>query len=294
MSYRKATHAGSWYTDFVGELSNQLASWLQKADFIHGPARAIITPHAGYRYCGACAAYAYKQVGPAAVKRIFILGPSHHFSLSGCALTTTIKCKTPFYDLIVDTQVNNELHATGHFEWLALDVDEKEHSVEMQFPYIAKIMENYKDQFTIVPILVGTLSQDRQLRYGRLLLKYLKDPQNLFVISSDFCHWGSQFRYTYYDTSYTYVYESIEHVDRTGMNAIENLSPAEFTDYLKKYGNTICGRHVIGILLNMVQLLIEDTKKRPNLKFLKYAQSNQCLSTSDSSVSYAAAALTIQ
>jgi AmmeMemoRadiSam system protein B len=80
-------------------------------------------------------------VGPAAVKRIFILGPSHHFSLSGCALTTTIKCKTPFYDLIVDTQVNNELHATGHFEWLALDVDEKEHSVEMQFPYIAKIME---------------------------------------------------------------------------------------------------------------------------------------------------------
>jgi AmmeMemoRadiSam system protein B len=153
---------------------------------------------------------------------------------------------------------------------------------------------SYKDQFTIVPILVGTLSQDRQLRYGRLLLKYLKDPQNLFIISSDFCHWGSQFRYTYYDTSYTYVYESIEHVDRKGMNAIENLSPAEFTDYLKKYGNTICGRHVIGILLNMVQLLIEDTKKRPNLKFLKYAQSNQCLSTSDSSVSYAAAALTIQ
>jgi AmmeMemoRadiSam system protein B len=74
---------------------------------------------------------------------------------------------------------------------------------------------SYKDQFTIVPILVGTLSQDRQLRYGRLLLKYLKDPQNLFIISSDFCHWGSQFRYTYYDTSYTYVYESIEHVDRT-------------------------------------------------------------------------------
>lgn len=35
------------------------------------------------------------------------------------------------------------------------------------------------------------------------------------------------------------------------MKAIENLNPTEFCDYLKKYGNTICGRHVIGVLLHV-------------------------------------------
>lgn len=36
---------------------------------------------------------------------------------------------------------------------------------------------------------------------GALLAPYLDDPSNLFVISSDFCHWGSRFSYTFYDQS---------------------------------------------------------------------------------------------
>ena len=47
-----------------------------------------------------------------------------------------------------------------------------------------------RGQFTIVPILVGSLTLDREQSYGQLLARYLADPENLFVISSDFCHWG--------------------------------------------------------------------------------------------------------
>jgi predicted class III extradiol MEMO1 family dioxygenase len=35
------------------------------------------------------------------------------------------------------------------------------------------------------------------------------------------------------------------------MDIIETLNPSAFTDYLRKYGNTICGRHPIGVLLNV-------------------------------------------
>jgi len=51
----------------VGEqLNQQLDCWLSEAaQATHAPARAIISPHAGYQYCGSCAAYAYKQVVPA-------------------------------------------------------------------------------------------------------------------------------------------------------------------------------------------------------------------------------------
>jgi predicted class III extradiol MEMO1 family dioxygenase len=34
------------------------------------------------------------------------------------------------------------------------------------------------------------------------------------------------------------------------MDIIENLNPAQFTDYLKQYHNTICGRYPIGVSNN--------------------------------------------
>ncbi|XP_072401888.1 protein MEMO1 [Diabrotica undecimpunctata] len=294
MPVRRALHAGSWYTDSGAELSRQLDYWLNQADLSHGPARAIIAPHAGYQYCGACGGHAYRQISPVVVRRIFILGPSHHVRLSGCALSSAQKYKTPIYDLHVDSQINSELEMTGQFEWMDLDTDENEHSIEMHLPYIAKVMENYKNQFTIVPILVGSLSHEKEACYGRILSNYLADPKNLFIISSDFCHWGHRFRYTYYDRSYGNIYQSIEGLDRVGMSIIENLNPTEFTNYLRKYGNTICGRHPIGILLQAIQeLLRNDSSQRASLKFLKYAQSSQCRNMNDSSVSYASAALVI-
>ena len=35
-------------------------------------------------------------------KRIFILGPSHHKYLSGCAITSLTQYQTPLYNLSVD------------------------------------------------------------------------------------------------------------------------------------------------------------------------------------------------
>jgi len=74
---------------------------------------------------------------------------------------------------------------------------------------------SYKDSFTIVPVLVGSLTPEKEAIYGRIFSRYLADPQNLFVISSDFCHWGHRFRYTYYDRSWGEIYQSIQTLDRT-------------------------------------------------------------------------------
>jgi hypothetical protein len=43
---RRATHAGSWYSDNPKELNRQLTDWLSKASAPIGPsARAIISPY---------------------------------------------------------------------------------------------------------------------------------------------------------------------------------------------------------------------------------------------------------
>ena len=52
------------------------------------------------------------------------------------------------------------------------------------------ISHSKRDHFTIVPVLVGALKQDSEKLYGEIFSRYLMDPANLFIISSDFCHWG--------------------------------------------------------------------------------------------------------
>lgn len=49
-----------------------------------------------------------------------------------------------------------------------------------------------------MPILVGAISAAKEEKFGKLLAPYLADPETFFVVSSDFCHWGSRFGYTYY------------------------------------------------------------------------------------------------
>ncbi|MEJ1287174.1 mediator of cell motility 1 [Cricetulus griseus] len=274
------------------QLNAQLEGWLSQVQSTKRPARAIIAPHAGYTYCGSCAAHAYKQVDPAITRRIFILGPSHHVPLSRCALSSVDIYRTPLYDLRIDQKIYGELWKTGMFERMSLQTDEDEHSIEMHLPYTAKAMESHKDEFTIIPVLVGALSESKEQEFGKLFSKYLADPSNLFVVSSDFCHWGQRFRYSYYDESQGEIYRSIEHLDKMGMSIIEQLDPVSFSNYLKKYHNTICGRHPIGVLLNAITEL-QKNGMNMSFSFLNYAQSSQCRSWQDSSVSYAAGALTV-
>ena len=39
-------------------------------------------------------------------------------------------------------------------------------------------------------------------QYAQVLAPYLQDPGNLFVISSDFCHWGARFGFTFHDEAH--------------------------------------------------------------------------------------------
>ncbi|XP_044463645.1 protein MEMO1-like isoform X2 [Mangifera indica] len=259
---RRASHAGSWYTDNSKRLGEELDGWLREAGLPKSSdVRAVIAP-----------------------SRVFLLGPSHHYYTSKCALSTATVYRTPLGDLPIDLQVNEELKATGKFELMDIRVDEAEHSMEMHLPYLAKLFEGYPVK--VVPILVGALNVENEAMYGRLLAKYVDDPSNFFSISSDFCHWGSRFNYLHYDKKYGAIHKSIEALDKMGMDIIETGDPDAFKQYLLEYDNTICGRHPISVFLHMLRHCSTKIK----IKFLRYEQSSQCKSTRDSSVSYASAA----
>lgn len=75
-----------------------------------------------------------------------------------------------------------------------------------------------------------------------------------------------------------------------GMDLIEQLNPNAFTEYLRKYQNTICGRHPIGVFLQSISTLMRQNHQLI-FKFLRYAQSNNVTHQNDSSVSYASGSL---
>ena len=104
---------------------------------------------------------------------------------------------------------------------MSIKTDEDEHSIEMQLPYLAKVMESRKGKFKIVPIMIGNINSEKEKMYGELLAPYLLQPKTIFVISSDFCHWGERFSYTYYDDKCGEIWNSIESLDRLGMDLIE-------------------------------------------------------------------------
>jgi AmmeMemoRadiSam system protein B len=283
---RQPAHAGSWYSDDKDVLSNQLESYLSSArpgSLKEGQTlKALIGPHAGYSYSGRTAAFGYVDIQPEKVSKIFLLGPSHHVYLDGCAISGASIYRTPVGDIEVDAETCKELEETGEFRRMNLRVDEEEHSLEMHLPYIAHVMKGH--DFTLVPIMVGSINATSEKKYGDLLSKYFDEPGNLFIISSDFCHWGTRFRYTFFDKAQGQVWNSIEKLDKMGMELIEKKSAREFREYLEEYENTICGRHPISIFLQVLDHC-ESTK----VQFVHYEQSSKCKSTNDSSVSYASA-----
>ena len=100
---------------------------------------------------------------------------------------------------------------------------------------------------------------------------------------------GRRFRYTPQPTkadgAINEIYEFIEYLDRKGMYLIEMQRPGAFSDYLREYSNTICGRHPISVWLHSVR----ESVLAHEVWFVKYAQSEKARSTRDHSVTYAGA-----
>ncbi|KAG0645685.1 Mediator of 2-driven cell motility 1 [Hyphodiscus hymeniophilus] len=325
MSTRSASHAGSWYTSNPWKLSQELDEYLARVppsiDDLQLPipgARVIIGPHAGYTYSGPAAAWAYKSLDLSNAKRIFLLGPSHQWGLPGCALTKQDKYETPLGHLMIDKKTVEELTATQKFVTMSTARDENEHSMEMHLPYIYKMLSlHFKSEAEyppLIPILVGGTTTHAEKTYGEILAPYLADPTSVFIVSSDFCHWGLRFQYTYYlpaspssvatttggyslrknDSNPTSppIYESIARLDKLSMDAVEGGKHDAFTENIDQTGNTVCGRHPIGVIMASIEFLKKQGKideHKAKFKFVRYERNEDVEDIRGSSVSYASA-----
>ncbi|KAL2038356.1 hypothetical protein N7G274_009005 [Stereocaulon virgatum] len=216
-------------------------------------------------------------------------------------------------NLTLDTTTIAKLRSSTQFKDMSTSSDSAEHSLEMHLPYIYHLLGKCFKPSTLpplVPILVGSTEPTTEKAFGALLAPYLADSSNVFVISSDFCHWGSRFNYTYYLVSDTSdpsqgvslnrkdhpkgipIYESIARIDRLAMQGIETGHHDAFLATLQDTGNTVCGRHPIGVIIAAIEVLKQQgtiEKGMGNFHFVRYERSSEVVEPNDSSVSYASA-----
>ena len=233
--------------------------------------KAVIVPHAGYSYSGPCAAWAYKEIAESEFPKTFILlGPTHRSNKSGISLEDW---KTPFGIVKTDKELAIKIK-----ENTELEIDEEthtdEHSIEVQLPFLQFVNKDKLSNLKIVAIAITNDIDYRKLAND--LNKITKDKKIVFIVSSDFTHYGPDYGYVPFSSD---IKERLENLDKEAFNHIKNLNADGFADFINKSGATICGFMPILLLLEMLE--------KAKVEVLLYYTSAALTGDERNSVSYA-------
>jgi len=280
---RPGVLAGSWYPADPEALEHLVDRLLDQAGPTRlasaWPLRALILPHAGYRYSGATAAKGVALLRGRHYRRVLLLAPSHYGAFHGLSIAEASAYRTPLGEVPLDRQAVQQLresplvgyHPRAH---------EQEHSIEIELPLLQRALA---PGWELIPILVGRLEG---ADYGQLaaLLRPLADQQTLVIVSSDFTHYGKRFGYTPF-THDDNVAKSIRALDEGALERIRSVDLQGFLDYRQETGDTICGFRPIALLLALLP-------PSSQVEQLAYTSSGALTGDYRNSVSYAVLAIT--
>lgn len=195
--------AGSFYPADPDTLRRQVGDLLEVVNGRNLKGlRALVSPHAGYRYSGPIAASGYKQITSLGFERVVIFAPSHRVAFSGVALPDADAMRTPLGAIPISAEGKA---LAGHAPFVIDSAPHaKEHSLEVQLPFLQVMLE----RFELVPLVFGEVAPS-DVASG---VSPLVNDRTLVVASSDLSHY--------------YPYEQAKVLDQGTVNAILSMDPA--------------------------------------------------------------------
>lgn len=218
--------AGAFYPDNSRELSFMIDSFLDAAN----PASqqedifALISPHAGYEFSGSIAAYGYKLIKGKPYKTVIVIGPSHYYGFRGVSVYPQGIFRTPLGDLEIDSEFTQKLlykDADIFFEPRAF---EKEHSIEVQLPFLQKVLSDFK----IVPVVTGDCSFSTCQKLAALLRQAIGDRLDVLVIAST-------------DMYHGYDFKQCDVIDNLTLDYLRNMDAEGLYNGLRQDKLQLCG-----------------------------------------------------
>lgn len=280
---RESALAGGWYPGDPQQLAEYVDGLLdavetatpEMPDMPDMPVRALIAPHAGYRYSGATAAEVVARVRGREFKRVIVLAPSHRGGFRGLSIADVEAYETPLGTVPLDAAAVADLRKS---ELVTSDptAHEREHAIEIELPLLQRALV---PGWRLVPVLVGRM-EGEDYRVAADLLRPLADEGTLVVVSSDFTHFGPRFQFMPFgldgETS-----NRIRALDDGAIERIVALDAIGFLSYRSDTGITVCGYRPLALLLH---LLPEDSR----VQRIAYTTSGELTGDWGNSVSYAA------
>lgn len=243
MKNRMPAVAGTFYPATAAALKNQVSTLFENATTSPvTDVAALIVPHAGYVYSGEVAASAYAKLDRNALyQNIFIIGRSHRKLFKGVSIFPNGHYITPSGEVQINEETAFQLMENHKFIYFDEEADQDEHSLEVQLPFLQYWLNQ---DFNIVPLIIGS---DNPIIYEKLAnaLRPWFNPDNLFVISTDFSHYPS------YDTACKtdeITADAIIAKDREQLKNCCDKNEHSFADHLL---TGLCGAAAVQTLLHL-------------------------------------------
>jgi len=236
----------------------------------------IISPHAGYTFSGAGAAWGFKEIAESKFADVYIMLGLSHSGFRSCI--SLQDWETPFGLVKVDTSFGERLVRNSRLKEEEF-AHAHEHSIEVQLPFLQFVNKDYLEKLRILPIIVSPDLKYQEIAEG--LKKTIDEMKKSICIitSSDFTHYGVNYGYLPFTDN---MKENMYKLDKDAIGYIKKMDAFHFLEFTERTGATICGKYPIAVMLELCKLL--NVK---NVKLLHYYTSGDIINDYSSAVGYA-------
>ncbi len=187
---RQPAVAGGFYPRDPAKLRAAVDGFLRRALPSDLPdVRVLVVPHAGYVYSGQIAADAFQAAAGQAVDTVVLLGANHTTAgFPRASVYDGAAWHTPLGAVSVDRDLAQALVAATGDAVFDRRLHEKEHSIEVQVPFVQALWPAAR----ILPIVVGSADPAMCTRLGRALAATVAGRRVLIVAASDLSHYPGE------------------------------------------------------------------------------------------------------
>jgi MEMO1 family protein len=278
---RPSPIAGTWYEGRPEALQRDIDNYLDRAKLpeLPGEVVAVIAPHAGHRYSGAVAGYAFAALRNAAlslskgvIDLVAVIAPMHHPYPQPLITSSHEAYATPLGSVPIDKSAVEELDALLKADMgvgLSAVARDPEHSLEIELPFLQRAL---LPDFKLLPVMVRAQDPRVSNALGKALAKVLHDRNYALVASTDLSHFYDQ--------------ETAKKLDSQMLRQIEAFSPEGIFEAERTGKGFACGHAAVAAVLWAARELGGDT-----VKLLHYATSGDVSGDYSGVVGYGAAAV---
>jgi AmmeMemoRadiSam system protein B len=190
LDVRPSPIAGTWYEGNAKTLARAVDEYLDKAKLpgLNGEVVAVIAPHAGHRYSGAVAGYAFAALRGRKPDLVAVISPFHNIARYPLITTAHDAYGTPLGNIEVDKAALGKL--ISHLDIpITPVVADREHSLEIELPFLQRALAG---DFKLLPIMIRAQEIEVAQQLGQALAKTLRGRNAVMVASTDLSHFYDQ------------------------------------------------------------------------------------------------------